>query len=81
MSGRGSPCSPTAAEAPPPPAPFVAAEELADGLFAKVREELEEGREREVYLRMERSQLVILEIPYPILLNSLGVRGRRLMYL
>ena len=50
MSGRGSPCSPTAAEAPPPPAPFVAAEELADGLFEKVREELEEGREREVYL-------------------------------
>ena len=50
-------------------------------MFAKVREELEEGREREVYLRMERSQLVILEIPYPILLNSLGVRGSRLMYL
>ena len=50
-------------------------------MFAKAREELEEGREREVYLRIERSQLVILEIPYPILLNSLGVRGSRLMYL
>ena len=81
VSGLGTPCSPTAAAAPPPAAPLVAADELDDGLLAKVRDELDEGREREVYLRMERSQLVILEIPYPILLNSLGVRGSRLMYL
>ena len=43
-----------AAAAPTPAAPLVAAEELDDGLLAKVRDELEEGREREVYLRFKQ---------------------------
>ena len=45
VSGLGTPCSPIAAAAPPPAAPLVAADELDAGLLAKVRDELEEGRE------------------------------------
>ena len=55
VSGLGTPCSPTAAAAPTPAAPLVTADEFDDGLFVKVREELEEGREREVYLKFDWS--------------------------
>ena len=54
VSGLGTPCSPTAAAAPPPAAPLVTADELDDGLLAKVSDELDEGREREVYLGLNR---------------------------
>merc|ERR1719471_1026855 len=63
VSGLGTPCSTAAATAPPPTAPLVAAAEMAKCLLS---EELELGRESDVY---------------PMLLSSLGVRGRRLMYL
>ena len=53
VSGLGTPCSPTDAVAAE--APLVAEEELDDGLFANVKEELEEGMDREVYLRFGSS--------------------------
>ena len=85
VSGLGTPCSPTAAAAPPPAAPLVAADELEDGLLAKVRDELDEGREREVYLGFYQFLINLInfktQIPHPILLSSLCVRGSRLMYL
>ena len=85
VSGLGTPCSPTAAAAPPPAAPLVAADELDDGLLAKVRDELDEGREREVYLGFYQFLINLInfktQIPHPILLSSLCVRGSRLMYL
>ena len=56
VSGLGTPCSPTDAAAPAPAAPLVAEDELDDGLFANVNEELEEGMEREVYLRFGKGQ-------------------------
>ena len=79
VSGLGTPCSTAAATAPPPAAPLVAAAEMAKGLLS---EELELGRESDVYLH-GCSPLGILghSNTYPMLLSSLGVRGRRLMYL
>ena len=53
MSGLGTPCSPT--DAVEAAAPLVAEDELDDGLFANVKEELEEGMDREVYLRFGSS--------------------------
>ena len=47
VSGLGTPCSTAAATAPPPTAPLVAAAEMAKGLLS---EELELGRESDVYL-------------------------------
>ena len=47
VSGLGTPCSTAAATAPPPAAPLVAAAEMAKGLLS---EELELGRESDVYL-------------------------------
>ena len=79
VSGLGTPCSTAAATAPPPTAPLVAAAEMVKGLLS---EELELGRESDVYLH-GCSPLGILGLSntYPMLLSSLGVRGRRLMYL
>ena len=79
VSGLGTPCSTAAATAPPPTAPLVAAAEMAKGLLS---EELELGRESDVYLhRCSILGIFRLSNNYPMLLSSLGVRGRRLMYL